>query len=211
MPNYLDLQSWKRREQFFFFLKYENPFFNICADVDVTSALELAKQRELSFFILSLFLSSKAANSIEEFRYRIQDKSVLVHDVIHPGSTVLNSDETFGFCYFTYDPDFAVFNQTAISDLQKFKDGEKSFDPRDERDDLIHYSVIPWVSFRSFAHARRYRNGDSIPKIVLGKYYENGGRMKMPVSVEVHHSLMDGLHVGRFYEIFQENLKQPPV
>ena len=28
----------------------------------------------------------------------------------------------------------------------------------------------------------------------------------MPVSVEVHHALVDGLHVGRFYEMFQARL-----
>ena len=28
----------------------------------------------------------------------------------------------------------------------------------------------------------------------------------MPVSVEVHHALVDGLHVARFYEGFQRRL-----
>jgi chloramphenicol O-acetyltransferase type A len=28
----------------------------------------------------------------------------------------------------------------------------------------------------------------------------------MPVSVEVHHALMDGLHVGRYFESFQSHL-----
>jgi chloramphenicol O-acetyltransferase type A len=31
----------------------------------------------------------------------------------------------------------------------------------------------------------------------------------MPVSVEVHHALVDGLHVGRFYEAFQRGLDRP--
>jgi chloramphenicol O-acetyltransferase type A len=66
--------------------------------------------------------------------------------------------------------------------------------------------VIPWVAFTSFAHARRHGTEDSVPKIVFGKRHERGGRHRMPVSVEVHHALVDGLHVGRFFEGFQERL-----
>jgi len=28
----------------------------------------------------------------------------------------------------------------------------------------------------------------------------------MPFSIEVHHALMDGLHVGEFLEIFQDKI-----
>jgi chloramphenicol O-acetyltransferase len=28
----------------------------------------------------------------------------------------------------------------------------------------------------------------------------------MPVSIEVHHALVDGVHVGRFFERFQHHL-----
>jgi chloramphenicol O-acetyltransferase type A len=31
----------------------------------------------------------------------------------------------------------------------------------------------------------------------------------MPVSVEVHHALVDGIHVGRFFEIYQGYLDEP--
>jgi len=43
----------------------------------------------------------------------------------------------------------------------------------------------------------------------MGKYNTEGDKMIMPVSVEVHHSLMDGLHVGRYFELFQKYLNQP--
>ena len=31
----------------------------------------------------------------------------------------------------------------------------------------------------------------------------------MPISVEVHHALMDGLHVGRFFSQLEEALADP--
>jgi chloramphenicol O-acetyltransferase len=28
----------------------------------------------------------------------------------------------------------------------------------------------------------------------------------MPVSVQVHHALVDGIHLGKFYEVLAENI-----
>jgi chloramphenicol O-acetyltransferase type A len=206
---YLDLESWNRKQHFYFFKEYDHPFFNICADVDVTHLLPYTKEHHLSFFIASLFLSMKVANAIPEFRYRIRGERVIVHDVVHAGSTVLNADQTFSFCYFDYDGNFRAFNEMASRKLGRYQEGYKSFETEEHRDDLIHYSIIPWISFTSFSHARKFKTGDSIPKIVFGKYFELGGVIKMPVSVEVHHSLMDGIHVGKFFDRFQELLQDP--
>ena len=71
--------------------------------------------------------------------------------------------------------------------------------------------MIPWISFTSFAHARKPGKEDSVPKIVFGKYTQKNDLTKTPVSVEVHHSLMDGIHVGKFFELFQVYLNSPEM
>jgi chloramphenicol O-acetyltransferase type A len=35
---------------------------------------------------------------------------------------------------------------------------------------------------------------------------EEGGRLRMPVCIDVHHALCDGVHVGRFFERLQAHL-----
>jgi chloramphenicol O-acetyltransferase type A len=207
---FLDLESWARREHFDLFKDYEKPFFNLCAPVDVTALRELCRGPDgPSFFLASLYLSLRAANEVEPFRYRRRDGRVLVHEVIHGGSTILRDDDTFGFGYFDYDRDFGRFHQRGLEILERVHGGPRALEPHAGQDDLIFYSVIPWVSFTSFSHARRYRGDDSIPKIVFGKYFPEGERWKMPVSVEVHHALVDGLHVGRFFELYQRCLDEP--
>jgi len=205
---FLDLENWNRKKLFYFFREYEQPFFNICADVNVTSLVKFTKERNISFFKASLYLSLRAANEIEPFRYRIRGNKVIVHEVIDGGSTVLNDDETFSFSYFDYDPNFQKFEEKATRELERISN-EKPLDPADDRDDLIHYSMIPWISFTSFTHARKSAKEDSVPKIVFGKYAEQNDLIKMPVSVEVHHSVMDGIHVGKFFELFQVYLNSP--
>lgn len=206
MPNYLDLENWSRREHFRYFRDYDNPFFNVCAEVDVTAVLERSRRSGgPSFFLMCLYLSLKAANAVKELRYRIRGDRVLVHDVVHGGSTVMRDDDTFGFGYFDYTPDFRRFHKDGLRVLEVARTG-RNFEPRTGQDDLIHYSVVPWVSFMSVSHPRRWGGEDSIPKIVFGKHYAAGSARKMPVSIESHHSLVDGLHVGRFFERFQQEL-----
>ena len=203
-PRVLDLESWKRREHFEFFRHYERPWFNLCADVDVTALV--ARCREPggpSFFLASLWLSLVAANEVEEFRYRLRGEQVVVHPVIDGGSTVLMPDETFAFAYFDFVEDYPAFAAAGARELERVRDGTGG--PRTvDRDDMIHYSVIPWVSFSSFSHARHRTADISVPKIVFGRHRRVGDRRLLPVSVEVHHALVDGLHVGRFYQRFEE-------
>lgn len=200
---YLDIESWNRKAQFHFFRQYDLPFFNICSELDVTNLSNHAKAKNCSFFVVSLYCSLRAANEVEEFRYRIQGERVAVHDIVHAGSTVLNDNGTFSFCYFDYSNDFGVFSRNVTDVLEENRARGGVLDPQDDRDDMIHYSVIPWIRFTSVSHPRRLRQEDTVPKIVFGKYHESKGAMIMPISVEVHHAMMDGLHVAKYLDLVQ--------
>ena len=209
MAHFLDLETWNRREHFYFFRSYDNPYFNLCCEVDVSELHALTRRRRDVSMTQGLFYASlRAANAVEPFRYRIRDQRVYVHDVIHGGSTVMRDNASFGFSYFSFQDDFSAFAAAGRREMDRVK-GTTSLDPRTDDDDLIHYSVIPWISFTSFAHARRWNTDDTVPKVVFGKYFERDGRIRLPVSVEVHHALMDGLHVGFFLDAFQDLLDSP--
>jgi chloramphenicol O-acetyltransferase type A len=206
---YLDIESWARRSQFEFFKQYDLPFFNVCTELDVTELYEWANAANHTFFTASLYCSLRAANEVEAFRYRIRENKVIVHDVVHAGSTVLNDDGTFSFCYFDYSSDFRVFKKNVNDVLAEHRATKGGLHPKDDRDDMIHYSVVPWIRFTSVSHPRRLRPADSVPKIVFGKYHESGERLMIPISVEVHHAMMDGLHVANYLELAQKLARNP--
>jgi chloramphenicol O-acetyltransferase type A len=79
------------------------------------------------------------------------------------------------------------------------------------RDDLLFMTAIPWVSFTSFMHPLKLYPADSVPRFAWGKFFQDGKSLKMPLSVQGHHAVMDGLHVGRFYEEIQTYLNQPEI
>ena len=209
MASFLDIEKWGRRDHYHFFKGFEDPFFTICADVDITQTLNYVKKHQISFFLASLYLSTVVANRVKEFRYRIQGEEVLVHERVHPSSTVLNENKTFSFCHFEYSRPFSEFNQQAERILKLNQAGAQKLVSEEHRSDVIYYSVIPWISFKSFTNPKRFRAKDSIPKIVFGKYYNDGQCTQMPVSVEVNHALIDGFHVGEFLKDFQAFLREP--
>jgi len=68
--------------------------------------------------------------------------------------------------------------------------------------------VIPCIEITGVQHARRTSRTATIPKIVFGKNFESNDRSQMPVSVDVNHDMMDGYHVGKYFELFQKELGQ---
>jgi chloramphenicol O-acetyltransferase len=43
----------------------------------------------------------------------------------------------------------------------------------------------------------------TLPLFDWGKYYEKDGKIMIPISVQAHHSFVDGLHIGQFVEKLQ--------
>lgn len=208
MPKYLDLDTWPRRDLFEFFRGYQNPYFNICTQLDVTSLLRVLRERPgVSVSLAYHYFALRIANEIEPFHYRLEGDRVVIHEAINGGTTVLLPNETFTYAYFDYHEDFQKFLSGAEEAIERVR-VESSLKPT-MRYDLIYFTTLPWVSFTSFAHARTPGRGESIPRIAFGKFLRDGDRVRLPVSVEVHHALMDGLHVGRYFMSLEEALAEP--
>lgn len=199
----ITLEDWIRKEHFCFFSQFEEPFFGITITIDCTKAFDRAKNVGSSFFLSYLYRALKAANQIENFRYRIIDSEVYLCDVINASATIGRPDGTFGFSYMDYYEDENEFNKKAKEVIDVVKQS-KGLKPAGSGQNVIHFSAIPWIDFTSLSHARNYKFEDSCPKISFGKVTEINGRKTMPVSVHVHHGLADGFHVGLFADKFQE-------
>ena len=204
MDHFLDVKNWTRSELFEFFIDYEQPYFNVCSRVDITNLVAFVKARnDLRISVALHYYSLRLANEIEPFRYRLKEKQILVYDVVHGGTTVLLENESFTYAYFQYERDFEKFARGMTRAVDDVRSGSGALKPT-MRDDVIYHTTLPWMTFTSFAHARGKGRGESIPRIVFGKFAEENGRVMLPISVEVHHALMDGIHVGRLLTRFEE-------
>jgi chloramphenicol O-acetyltransferase type A len=209
MAQNLDVANWARRDLFEFFKDYTNPYFNVCTNVEITKLTEAVRERrDLKISLALHYFALRIANEVEPFRYRLKEGQVLIYDRIHGGTTVLLPNESFAYAYFDYHQEFTKFHYGAATAVENIRTGSGSLKPT-MRDDVIYFTSLPWFSFTSFAHARNKGRGESIPRIVFGKFIKSDGRVLLPISVEVHHALMDGLHVGRFLTRLEEAFAEP--
>ena len=209
MKTLLDLDNWPRKEHFHFFKQFEEPFFGATVEIDCTTAYNKSKALGASFFIYYLHKTLVAVNTNEPFRYRISDDKIYICDRVDASATIGREDGTFGFSLIQYDPDFDHFKEIALKEIERIQSTTGLFTRTFENDNVIHFSAIPWLDFTSLSHARSYTFPDSCPKISFGKMkVSENGKRTMPMSIHVHHGLMDGLHLGQFVDSFQEIMNQ---
>ncbi|MBN2616319.1 MAG: chloramphenicol acetyltransferase [Bacteroidales bacterium] len=201
----ININTWNRKDHFSFYSQFEEPFTGVTVQLDCTQAYEKAKAQNKSFFLYYLYRALKAANSIENFRYRIVGKKIFLYDVIHAGPTIGRDDGSFGFALIKYEEDEKLFYEKALQVVEEVR-ASTGLDPSVTGEDVIHFSAVPWLDFTSVSHARRFSFPDSCPKITFGKMVEENGRKRMAVSIHVHHGLADGYHVGLFVDRFQDLL-----
>jgi chloramphenicol O-acetyltransferase type A len=205
---YIDLETWKRRAHFAFFYRMDYPQFNICFNLDVTQFLIFTKKNNLSFYYAMIHAVTTVVNETEDFRYRIRDGKVLLHKKIHPSFTdMASNDDLFKMVTVDLKDDIFEFVKLAKETSEKQKD-YFNLDKLAGRDDLIYITCIPWISFTHLSHTITINKNDSVPKISWGKYFTDGDKVLLPFSIQVHHALMDGVHVGKYVEKLQKYLDQ---
>ncbi|HWL38914.1 MAG TPA: CatA-like O-acetyltransferase [Gemmatimonadaceae bacterium] len=199
MGHFLDHDRWARREHFDLYRGFANPFFNVCVQVDATRAWRASREPQgPSFFLASVFLALRAANEVEAFRTRVRGDRAFVHDRVSITPTVMRLDRTFAFARLEPSATFAEFMErsaplvTAACEIKPIVVSHPD-------DDVIYQTTLPWLRFTAFSNALN-GNGDSVPRVAFGKCSPDGDRWKLPVSVEVHHAVVDGVDVARFIE-----------
>lgn len=207
MRKKIDIRNWSRKEIYLFFKDYEEPYYGITMDLECTGAYQFAKSRNISFFLYYLYLTLKAVNQTEAFKYRIEGEQLFLYDVINGSATIDRDNGTFGFSHILYFEDLDLFLERATEEMIEVRTSDRLI-KSEIGENIIHFSSVPWIQFTSVSHPRRYSRRDSIPKVTIGKYHTIEGKKMIPVSVHVNHAVADGLHVGEFFQTLQQYFMQ---
>lgn len=179
------------------------PMFCVTFEADVTRYLKKVKDKGLSFTLAMVYAVCKCGNDIENFRYRFPDGKVVLYDRIDTSFTYLNKETEL----------FKVVAVPMVDGLEEYvKLAEKTASEQREyftappENNVFQCSAIPWVTYTHISHTISGNKENSSPLFDWGKYYEKDGRVLMPLSVQAHHSFVDGLHIGKFAEKLQRFL-----
>lgn len=147
----------------------------------------------------------KCANEIEAFRYRFLDGQVVLFDRIDTAFTYLNKETEL----------FKVVNVPMADTLEEYvkSAAEIAMEQKEHftgplGNDVFQCSPMPFLTYTHISHTNSGKKDNATPLFDWGKYYEKNGRTVMPVSVQAHHSFVDGIHIGQFAEKLQKYLNE---
>ena len=199
---YIDLESYPRRSHYEFFKAMAYPYVGMTANVDVTNVLKAAKAHGGSSFLACLWVAATAANSVPEMRQRIVGDRIVEFDHCDTAHTVALSDGTFSNCATDCRMTFGEFLSYGKVQQDQAKTRHGFVQPGDDETRLIFVSCVPWVAFTQVIQPTPIP-ADCNPRIVFGKYFQEGEKTMMPLSIQCNHALVDGRHIGAFYQAFE--------
>ncbi len=126
MPTYLDLESWPRRPHFDFFRSYDVAVLGRLRRGRRGSALAdpLPRGRRPSVHPGGdLPLLAGGQRGREPPLPASRRAGAGARPVIHGSSTILRPNETFGFAYFDFLPDYAAFEAAGRREMAAVRDG----------------------------------------------------------------------------------------
>ena len=197
---YIDVSTWKRAMHCEVFRNSIVPQYCVTFDVDITNFLSEIKKRRFSFTFAFVYAVAKCANEIEEFRCRFVEGKPAIFETINTSFTYLDESTEL----------FKVVNvpmQDRIEDYvvlaKKTEENQTDYFVSPMANDIYQFSPFPWVSYTHISHTESGKKDNAIPLFDWGKFYEKDGKIYLPFSVQVHHSFIDGVHIGKLAEKLQ--------
>ena len=123
MRHIIDVNTWKRKEEYLFFRTFFNPMVAVTVEVDCTQAYKKAKEKKVSFALYYLHAALVAANRIEEFRYRQEGEEVVLYDRIDLFTPVLTADGSYRSVLLPAEEEWETFRKKAMPVMEAAKQG----------------------------------------------------------------------------------------
>lgn len=201
----VDEKSWERAMHCMIFRNSVEPAFCVTFEVDITNFLQKIKEQKFSFTIAMVYAVCKCANEIEAFRYRFLDGNIVLFDKIDTAFTYLKQDtELFKVVNVPMQNTIREYVELATKTARE----QKEYFTGPLGNDIFQCSPMPWVTYTHISHTNSGKKDNATPLFDWGKYYEKNGQTVMPLSIQAHHSFVDGIHIGKFADELQRYMDE---
>ena len=200
----IDRTKWGRSEYFDHYFSQVPCTYSVVFKLDITRL----RQQGQKLYPTMLYHIAAEVNSREEFRTAINGEGQLgVYDQMHPCYTIFHKEsETFSNLWTAYTPDYTAFCKAYQQDMDEYGDNLGLSAKPETPENTFPVSMLPWASFEGFNLNLQKGYDYLLPIFTMGRYYEESGRILLPLAVQVHHAVCDGFHVCRFVNSLQARL-----
>nr|AIA13592.1 Chloramphenicol_Acetyltransferase_CAT [uncultured bacterium] len=202
----IDTSKWDRKEFFNHYLNHVPCTYSMTLNLDLTILLKEIKKRDIKLYPTMIYLLSMIVNKHEEFRTAIDvNGNVGIFDFLHPCYTVLQKDsQKFTNIWTEFTSLFSEFYKQYLLDVQNYGEIKSFIAKPDMPLNTFNISSIPWISFTGFNLNLPKDTDYLLPIFTTGKYFEQNGKIWLPIAIQVHHAVCDGFHIARFVSELQE-------
>ena len=200
---FIDVSTWDRAMHCEVFRNSTQPQYCVTFELDVTNFLQKIKKKNISFTFSFVYAVTKCANEIEAFRCRFVEGKPAIFETINTSFTYLNKDTEL----------FKVVNVPMQEKMEDYvvlaketEENQTAYFTAPMANDIYQFSPFPWVSYTHISHTDAGKKEIATPLFDWGKFYEKDQRILMPFSVQVHHSFVDGVHIGKLAQKLQDYL-----
>lgn len=202
----IDTSSWKRKPYFDHYFNQIRCTYSITANIDITNVLSFKDRNKVKLYPLLIYVISKAVNKYEEFRTAINGRGEIgVWETLSPCYTVFHKDsESFSNIWTEWNDDLNLFLSNFEQDSKRFGQIDRIDAKPNTPANVFPISSLPWTTFTGF-NLNIFADGTYLlPIFTYGKYFKDGNRYLIPLSIQVHHAVCDGFHVSRLINEIQQ-------
>ena len=201
----IDVSTWERKNHYEIYRQFANARYDISLELDVTDLVKTVKENNISFTLAMIHTIAKCANEIDEFRMRIENDKPVIYDNINLSFAYLNKETNLmKNVVVGNDPDIFEFDRKA----KKVIEEQDVYFTGALGNGIYQFSSIPWISYTHISHTFSGNKDYAVPVFDFGRFHERSGRMIIPFSIEVHHSFVDGVHLGEMVKKLQKALSE---
>lgn len=191
-----------RAYAFEMWMKAPMPMVTFFKRLDVTRLRRYGRRHGLKFNMLMCWCIGRAASQVKEFYMLPVDGRLLSYDSLAVNTIVSNSQGEVSSCDVPFSDNLSVFNEQYLRLTEEVATTCVNHDETEcmviGTSALAHYDIDGAVGM--------YSGVFNNPFLIWGRYRRSWFRTRLMVSMQFHHTQMDGAHAADFLARLQHEI-----
>ena len=203
MKKEINPNETSRAQAFELWMKAPNPMVTFFKTFDVTRIVKVSSKRGYKFNMLLDYCIGRAASTVKEFYLLPVGDKLMQYDLIAVNTIVKNKDGEVSSCDILYTESLEEFN---LQYLEHTAQVAETCQDRDLSDDCMVIGTSAIIDTEIDGAVGMNSGIFNNPFLIWGRYRKKWFRYELPISLQFHHTQMDGAHAGRFLANLQKEI-----
>ena len=203
MKKEINPNETSRAQAFELWMKAPNPMVTFFKTIDVTRIVKVSNKRGYKFNMLLDYCIGRAASTVKEFYLLPVGDKLMQYDLIAVNTIVKNKDGEVSSCDILYTESLEEFN---LQYLEHTAQVAETCQDRDLSDDCMVIGTSAIIDTEIDGAVGMNSGIFNNPFLIWGRYRKKWFRYELPISLQFHHTQMDGAHAGRFLANLQKEI-----